>query len=251
MNTLFLAWQDCQSRLWFPVGQLTFDGEIYTFTYVEGAKQAHQECGFEPLLSFPDWNRVYRSTKLFAVFANRVMSRSRPDYHSFLSRFNLSAENLDVMEFLGRTGGVRQTDNLTVFPCPKPNAYGQYHLHFLAHGLRYLPECSVKRLEQLEIGDSLWLAHEFHNPYDYKALTLNTADHYLLGYCPRYLVGNIFEILMRNPNLVKVTVATINLSPTPLKYRLLCQMTYSGFEGYVPFASAEYQPLVEDKLLVT
>jgi hypothetical protein len=37
LKTLFLAWQDYQSRLWFPVGRLTFDGEVYTFVYIKGA----------------------------------------------------------------------------------------------------------------------------------------------------------------------------------------------------------------------
>ena len=246
LKTLFLAWQDYQSRLWFPVGRLTFDGEVYTFVYIKGAKQAQQECGFEPLISFPEWSRVYRSTELFAFFANRVMPRSRPDYQSYLSRFNLSTQNLDLMEFLGRTEGERQTDNFKVFPYPQPDNNGQYHLFFVAHGLRYLPECSVRRMEQLEVGKPLWLAHEFHNRYDTKALTLNTEDHHILGYCPRYLVANVFDILMRDPKLVEVKVAKVNLPPSPLKSRLLCEMTYSGFEGYVPFAQEQYQPLTEE-----
>jgi hypothetical protein len=243
LKTLFLAWQDYQSRLWFPVGRLTFDGEVYRFVYVQGAKEAQEKCGFAPLLSFPEWERVYCSTELFAVFANRVMSRSRPDYESFVNQFNLSPESLDVMEFLGRTGGVRQTDNLMVFPYPQPDNQGQYHHYFLAHGLRYLPECSIERMERLEVGDRLWLAHEFQNSYDDKALALNTEDHHILGYCPRFLLGNVFEILMRDPQLVKVTVAKVNLPPVPLKSRLLCQMTYSGFEGYVPLAQKQYQPV--------
>jgi len=246
-KTLFLAWQDYQSRSWFPVGRLTFDGEVYTFVYIKGVEEAQQKCGFEPLMSFPEWDRVYRSTELFAVFANRVMPHSRPDYQDFLSRFNLSAQNLDVMEFLGRTGGERQTDNFQIFPCPQPNNDRQYRLSFLAHGLRYLPKCSVEHIEQLEVGDPLWLAHEFHNSYDNKALTLNTVDHHILGYCPRYLVENVFDILMRDPRLVEVKVAKVNLLPSPIKSRLLCEMTYSAFEGYVPFGQKQYQPLVEDK----
>ncbi len=250
MKTLFLAWQDYQSRCWFPVGRLTFDGKVYTFTYVQGAKQAQHKCGFEPLISFPEWNQVYRSTELFAIFANRVMSKSRPDYQSYLNRFDLSDQNFDFMEFLGRTGGIRQTDNLKIFPCPEADSNGQYRLNFLAHGLRYLPECSVQRLQQLEVAENLRLAHEFHNPHDDKALVLNTEDHHIVGYCPRYLVGNVFDILMRNPKLVKVTVAKVNLPPVQINSRLLCQMTYSGFEGYKPFTKDEYQPLVDDQLLI-
>lgn len=174
------------------------------------------------------------------------MPRSRPDYQSYLSRFNLSTQNLDLMEFLGRTEGERQTDNFKVFPSPQPDNNGQYYLFFVAHGLRYLPECSVRRMEQLEVGEPLWLAHEFHNRHDTKALTLNTEDHHILGYCPRYLVANVFDILMREPKLVEVKVAKVNLPPSPLKSRLLCEMTYSGFEGYVPFAQQQYQPLTEE-----
>jgi hypothetical protein len=240
-KTLFLAWQDHNSRLWFPVGRLTFDGEIYTFVYIQGAKRATQ-YGFTSLISFPEWEQEYRSTELFAVFANRVMPPSRPDYQNFLSRFNLSSQNLDILEFLGRTGGLRETDYFAVFPCPQQDEQGQYHLNFLAHGLRHLPETTLQRIEQLNIGETLWLAHEFHNQYDDKALTLNTPDHHIVGYCPRYLISNIFEILMRDPNLVEVTVAKISHSPIPLNYRLLCKMTYSGVVGYEPFTQEEYQP---------
>jgi hypothetical protein len=246
LKTLFLAWQDYQSRSWFPVGRLTFDGEIYTFVYIKGAKEAEQKCGFEPLMSFPEWDRVYRSTELFAFFVNRVMPSSRPDYQSFLSRLNLSAQNLDLMEFLGRTGGERQTDNFKIFPCPQPNNDGQYRLSFLAHALRHLPKCSVERIEQLEVGETLWLNHEFQNCHDDKALALTTPDHHIVGYCPRYLVENVFDVLMRDPKLVEVKVAKVNPPPSPLNSRLLCEMTYSAFKEYVPFAQEQYQPLIKE-----
>ena len=246
LKTLFLAWQDPQSRLWSPVGRLTFDGEVYTFVYIKGAEEAQQKFGFEPLMSFPEWDRIYRSTELFAFFANRVMSPSRPDYRRYLDRLNLSDQNFDLMEFLGRTEGNRQTDNFKVFPCPKPDINGKYHLFFLAHGLRYLPECSLQRIEQLQVGEPLWLAHEFHNRYDTKALILTTEDHHHLGFCPRYLLHDVFEVLMRNPDLAEVKVAKVNLPPSPLKSRLLCEMTYSGFEGYVPYAHKNYQPLTKE-----
>jgi len=37
MKTLYLAWQDAKDRRWFPVGQLSFDGDIYQFVYTKGA----------------------------------------------------------------------------------------------------------------------------------------------------------------------------------------------------------------------
>ncbi|NEP49566.1 MAG: DNA-binding protein [Moorea sp. SIO3C2] len=247
LKTLFLAWQDHESRSWNPVGRLTFNGKNYTFVYIEGAKEAQKKFGFEPLMSFPEWNKTYSSTELFAFFANRVMSPSRPDYRRHLDRLNLSAESFDLMEFLGRSEGNRQTDNFKVFPDPDLESDGKYHLCFLVHGLRHLPECSMDRIKQLQVGDPLWLCHEFHNSYDNKALALTTEDHYHLGYCPRYLSQDILDILRHDPGLVEVKVAKVNLPPSPLKSRLLCEMTYSGFEGYEPYAHKTYQPLTKEK----
>jgi len=83
-STLFLAWQDQNSRSWFPIGRLRFDGTNYQFTYTQGVLEAQQKCGFEPLPSFPCLGEVYTSTYLFPVFANRLMPKNRPDYSSFL-----------------------------------------------------------------------------------------------------------------------------------------------------------------------
>lgn len=245
-KTVFLAWQDYQSRSLNPVGRLTFDGKLYEFVYIKGAEEAQQKFGFEPLMSFPEWNKTYRSTELFAFFANRVMSPSRPDYRKHLDRLNLSAQSFDLMEFLGRSEGNRQTDNFKVFPYPNLDSDGKYHLCFLVHGLRHLPESSMDRIKQLQVGDPLWLCHEFHNCYDNKALALTTDDHYHLGYCPRYLSQDILDLLRHDPGLVEVKVAKVNLPPSPLKSRLLCEMTYSGFEGYVPYAHKTYQSLTKE-----
>lgn len=84
LKTLFLAWQDSDSRRWFPIGRLTFNTDKYEFVYTQGAKEAQKECGFEPLLSFPYLDQVYTSTQLFPVFANRLMPRSRPEYSDFV-----------------------------------------------------------------------------------------------------------------------------------------------------------------------
>jgi hypothetical protein len=61
----------------------------------------------------------------------------------------------------------------------------------------------------------------------------------------------VFDILMRDPKLVEVKVAKVNLPPSSLKSRLLCEMTYSGFEGYVPFDQEQYQPLNDPRLFCT
>lgn len=246
MKTLFLAWQDPNSRSWFPIGRLTFDGDHYQFTYTRGVLEAQQKCGFEPLSSFPRLGEVYTSTYLFPVFANRLMPRSRPDYSRFIQWLNIPEYEDDLIAMLARSGGQRETDTLTVFPGPAPDEEGRYHLHFFSHGLRHLPSSSIERINRFEPGEKLWLAHEFQNTFDSQALTLNTEDHYIVGYCPRYLNSEIFELLRRNPSLVKVCVERVNQPPTPLQFRLLCNLTAQSSNDFRPFSSDEYQPFIDE-----
>ena len=253
-NKLFLAWHEPTSRSWFPIGQLTFDGVRYYFVYTQGAKEAQQKCGFKPLFSFPNFNTVYTSTYLFPVFANRLMSRSRPDYLSYMQWLNIPKQEISEYEdnpiaILARSGGERQTDNLTVFPYPEPDAEGAYHFHFFSHGLRYLPQASIERINHLEPKEKLWLAREFQNPHDSQALTLNTKDHYIVGYCPRYLLSEIFEILQEISNLIDLHVERVNQPPTPLHSRLLCHIIIKPNNHLQLFSRQEYQLLIKEGLI--
>lgn len=248
-KTLFLAWQDPDSRLWFPIGRLTFEDDKYHFVYLQGAIEAQKQCKFEPLLSFPELSKHYTSTELFPIFSNRLMPRSRPDYPKFIKWLNLPEDEEDPIALLARSGGRRETDTLTVFPGPEPNEEGKYHIHFFSHGLRHLPEGSIERINCFQPGDKLLLAHEFQNPYDPKALTLNTEDHYIVGYCPRYLGNTIFQLLSKDPNRVEVLVERVNLTPTPLQFRLLCSMTANWHDEFCPFSEKEYQSIADTLLI--
>ena len=240
--TLFLAWQDSISRYWFPIGRLTFDGSVYQFVYTQGVKEAKEKSAFKPLSSFPHLDEIYTSTQLFPVFVNRLMSRSRPDYQRFIKWLNIPNDEHDPITILARSGGERETDTLAVFPCPEIDERGQYHLYFFSHGLRHLPSGTIERINQLEFGEKLWLAHEFQNPYDSQALILNTEDHYIVGYYPRYLLAEIFELLRQNSNL-EVRVERLNKPPTPLQFRLLCKMSFDIQPGFRPFSNYQYQPI--------
>lgn len=248
-QTLFLAWQDPNSRSWFPIGRLTFDGARYQFVYTQGVKEAQNTCCFIPLSSFPHLEQVYTSTHLFPVFSNRLMSCSRPDYANFVQWLNIPDTEAEPLAILARSGGQRETDSLTVFPYPEPDAAGQYQLHFFAHALRHLPESTIERINRLEPGGKLWLAHEFQNPHDSKALTLHTEDHYIVGYCPRYLRSEVFRLLWQDHSSVDLRVERVNLPPTPLQFRLLCRITAWCQDDFRPFTSPEYQPLIQEDLI--
>ncbi len=247
MKTLFLAWQDPVSRSWFPIGRLTFNGKEYQFNYTKGVLKAILECLFKPLPSFPDLSKVYTSHKLFPLFSNRVRPRSRPDYPEFVQWLNIPEHEDDPIALLARSGGKRVTDKFEVFPCPEPDENGRYCIHFFARGLRHLPKPAIERINGLQVGELLSLAHEFQNRHDPSALLLCTEDRWIVGYCPRYVCGDIFQIISQHPELVRVEVDRLNQPPTPLQFRLLCKMTADG-RDFRPFSSPMYQPVSSDVL---
>lgn len=246
MKTLFVAWQDPYSRSWFPIGRLTYDGDFYYFVYVEGANKAKEQCGFPGVWSFPNWAIPYPSKELLPLFSNRVMRPSRPDYPDLLQCLNLPPNSShDPIAILSRTGGKRATDHFEVFPCPEKAEDGSYQIHFFSHGVRHMPPKTPERILRLEQGERLRLLHDFQNPYDRRALMLCTEDRYNVGYCPRYLLDDAFDLLRSNPDAVQVTVERVNPPPALSRLRLLCELTANWPADFRPFSGEDYQPLAE------
>jgi hypothetical protein len=243
MKTLFLAWQDPTSRSWFPIGRLTFESNMFSFVYTQGALHAEQKSAFQPLYSFPDFGRVYKSEVLFPLFANRVMRPSRPDYTDYIDWLNIPHHDDDPITILSRSGGKKATDHFEVFPFPEPDQNGLYHIHFFLHGLRHRQQAAIQRVNTLKACEQLYIMHDVQNSYDSLALALRTDDEYLIGYCPRYLAMDIHELLKRDSRLVNVHVERVNSVPAPIQLRLLCSITAEWPSDFHPFSSDEYQPL--------
>lgn len=250
MKTLFLAWEDPKFQAWFPIAKLTFDGKEYQFNYTNGVLEAQLKCGFQPLLSFPAFHEVYTSQKLFPLFSNRVRPRSRPDYPEFVQWLNIPEHEDDPIALLSRSGGKRVTDKFEVFPCPEPDENGRYCIHFFVHGLRYLSPSTIERINQLQVGELLYLDYESQNSGDFRNLLLRTKDDLIvgLGYYPFYFLEDIFEIISQHPEMVRVEVDRVNQPPTPLQFRLLCKMTADLPIDFRPFSSPMYQPVSADVL---
>lgn len=243
MKILFLAWQDPQSRAWFPIGKLTSDGSSYKFVYIHGAEKAQTECGFQPLHSFPSLNKSYQSEELFPLFANRLMRPSRPDFEDYIEWLNVPHQADDPIAILARSSGRKATDTFEVFPQPEPDEDGLYHIHFFSHGLRYLPTCSTDKIASLRAHERLYVMRDVQNLYDPNALLLRTEDCYTVGYLPRYLVQDACELLDQDSQGLQVHVERINLAPTPLRFRPLCNMTAHWADGFHPFSGDEYQQM--------
>jgi hypothetical protein len=246
LNTLFLAWQDPGSRTWFPVGKLTHKNGMYHFEYIQGAIDAKEKANFQPLWSFPNLHHHYTSVELFPLFANRLLRPSRPDYKNFVQWLNMPEDRDDPIALLARSGGKRQTDSLEVFPCPERDSQGNYHIHFFAHGLRHFPPEVQQHIQTLQPETPLLVTHDVQNKFDSRALILRTEDLHLSGYCPRYLTQDFFELVCHHPQQVTIKVERINPPPTPLQFRLLCNLTAIWNADFQPFSSPIYQPLAAE-----
>src|SRR2546427_8277833 len=167
MKTVFIAWQDPDDRRWVPVGRLSFVDNSYRFVYTQGALVSNK---FEPFGAMRDLNSAYESTELFPLFTNRLLSKSRPEYREYLGWLNIQDTVGDPLDELARTGGIRATDSLIVFPCPEPQSDGSYRVSFFGHGLRYLPGEAQKWVEQLEPGRRLYLVLDNQNEQDSLAI---------------------------------------------------------------------------------
>jgi hypothetical protein len=203
------------------------------------------------LPSFPELDRIYVSPELFPLFSNRSLRQSRPDYKQYLDWLCVPETEADPVAILARSGGQRVTDTLEVFPSPTKSHEDRYELHFLVHGLSHMPEESAVRVERLTRGEHLLIMWDVQNPSDNLALALRTAetfdrDMFLVGYCPRYLRGDIIETMKRGGITPLVTVERVNRSPAPLQFRLLCKLIMPAVEGFSPFSSDDYMPIVSE-----
>ena len=248
MKSLFIAWQAPDTRFWHTVGRLTRDGGGYQFSYTQGAQASPS---FEYLGRMIDKKSVYYSDELFPLFSNRLLDSSRPEYPDYLEWMGIGPEAHE-MELLARSGGVRGTDKLCLFPEVEPNERGEVELYFFSHGLRYLNEEEREAVSNLVSGEHLQLTVEHlqltvedGNASDSFALLLETAEPQRVGYCPRYLNQGFREVLKRES--IQLEVERVN-SDAPLQFQLLCKAQFILPAGFDLYGADEYQSLAEGKM---
>ncbi len=241
MKTLFVACQDAKSRRWAPVGRLTRENGVYRFVYTRGVKEI---ADFQPFGRMQNLHKAYRSEQLFPIFANRVLAKNRPEYRDYLEWLGLAGVKYDALEELARTGGLRATDSLEIFPCPEPVEGKVYEVYFFCRGLRHLHEENQERARRLTFGERLYLMQDVQNTNDNMALLLRTDDPVtLVGYAPRYYSAEFSSLIKAvGSESVKVTVERVNTG-APLQYRVLCKMTSPWPANFLPCASQEFEAL--------
>ncbi|RQZ89941.1 hypothetical protein DF053_08840 [Burkholderia cepacia] len=242
MQTLFVATQQSSTREWVPVARLDRDADGFRLVYTRGAMRAE---GFRPFGRMDDLHGVYRSTDLFPLFANRVLTRSRPEFSNYFRWTGLPTDfKDDPLQILAITGGLRGTDPIEVFPLPERTSDGRLRIDFFVRGMQYFASPNVEAANLLQAGTRLYMMHDLQNEYDRYALCLRTGDPaYLLGYLPKYYTHDVCRLLEADAGDVRVTVKQVN-SGAPLSMRVLCSLDAPWPEDFEPFSdNADLTPI--------
>ena len=244
MTSLYLAWQDSgRNRAWFPIGRLDSDlaHSRFVFGYTQGAERAAQVAGLRPLESFPDFYKTYESAELFPLFKNRVMDSGRVDFTEYLRQLDLAPEAADPMSILAVTGGTRQTDNLEVFPKIERQTHGRFRCRFFLHGSRHVNADAQRALSALKAEDVLRVALELNNPATGLALQIETNDYHMVGWAPRYLIGDLKNAIDHSPEAVSGKVVRVNPAPAPFNQRVLVELTGRLAADRAPMSEPDFQ----------
>ena len=239
MNSVFLAWQDPKERNWHTVGKLSQAQELFIFDYTLGARSE----SFIPFSGMEKLDVTYKSDKLFPLFANRLLNPRRPEYKMLLSWLGLSEDERSPLQVLARTGGVKSTDNLQIFPELDLTGQNAIELDFFVHGVRYVSESARKRIKELKEGDKLLLMNDFQNEADNLALAIRTTGTpEIIGFCPRFLAHGLADLTADKHSELSLTVARVN-QEAPLYYQLMCKLTACSSQTRNLFNSQEFQTI--------
>ena len=111
MDTMYLTKTDGNGDKYL-IGELIKNDNEYTFRYTLEALDKPE--GFIKVPTFKDFDRVYKSDKLFLFFANRLFDRKRPDLPQLLESFGLN--EYDEWELLKATQARLMTDSYELMP---------------------------------------------------------------------------------------------------------------------------------------
>lgn len=221
-TSIYVAWQAPDTQNWHVVGNLQEHNSGYVFKYTKGALKSAK---FTKFSGMNDLRETYVSKELFPLFKNRLLSPKRPEYPQFIKWLGLKDEDVNPIDILARSGGLRSTDQLQIFKRIDVNSSGEFEHLFFLHGLNHLNSMANNRVSELKPGQVLYLCLDSQNDQDSDAVFAR-ADKpaEIVGYSPRYLTYDLKKMLSDDPRSVTLTVEKIS-KDAPHNYRLLCKLS--------------------------
>ena len=234
MSTLFVAWKQPDSGEWIPVAKLELNHGTYSFSYTQGIFRAKN---FRLFSGLQRTDLVYESPRLFPLFSNRLISKSRPEFKEYLRWLGLPDMTEDPMAILALTGGIRGTDSIELFQPPTVSEHGEYKLEFFTRSLSHLPAAAIERIAALQKGERIYLMPDPQNDFDIKAVAMRTeTPSTFLGYCPKYYAQDLSTLLANPECELTVKVKCVNLD-APSNMRLLCSVTANVLSEFTPLST--------------
>lgn len=185
VTRLLVTVRDAGTRRYRPIGFLTHDRGEFRFAYL---RREVESSSFRPLPGLTRAvNRPMRASRLFPLFAERVISSRRPDRNMSLEALGLPP-HAAPMEVLSRSHGQRVGDTVELLPAPEARAGEHVAFTFLTHGVRYLPEADQERIASLSRGETLRLRPDPSNPVNPRAQLVTDSGDTRLGWLPDPLI---------------------------------------------------------------
>jgi len=200
-DRLLVTRRDPTTRRYSALGFLNRDDNgAFAFAYLRSAS----ESGERPLPGLPSLLTIYRSDRLFPIFAERVMSSRRPDRQASLEALGLGLDAAPF-EVLLRSGGLRVGDTIELLPAPAAQTGDWIQFEFLVHGVRHMTPAAQERVERLREGELLRLVPEPDNPVQPRTLLVTDSDAVQLGYVPDPLLDVIERITDPTVSVVRAS----------------------------------------------
>lgn len=197
---LYLIWKNPDTRRQYIVGTLSKNG-LYEFKYgVEFV--AAQKTGFKGLEAFKDFNKTYKSERLFPVFSSRLPDRKRKGISEILKKYGLS--EYDEYMLLKNSGARLPIDTLEfidpLLDDDKPVSKNFY----IAGSRHYLPCRGDNCINTVNVkeGDRVSLLLEPENPKDQNAVVVIGNHNEKLGYIPRYYAQQVTSMIKKGKELI-------------------------------------------------
>ncbi len=232
---IHLAWQDPDTRRWYPVGRFGFHDGSFTFEYLSAqAARAQAEANFSGVPQFPDFSKTYTSNQLFPFLANRLIRPDRYDFKQQQLRLDMASVTdydnpRDIFEILARTGGRRQTDNFEFFRPLTPQD-GQIRCIFFSRGISYIdPEIRDFWASGSTPKGTLRLVADMENPADEDALIIIDEAIRPMGFVPRYYSRDLSRLYHAGA-IQTVSVARHNPHPAPDQERFLIRLVADAID---------------------
>ena len=96
-------------------------------------------------------------------------------------------------------------------------------------------------------GEELSVAVEVTNQATRDAIQLQTRDRLIIGYAPRYLIQDLFQVIMRCSVPPSARVSRVNRPPAPPNQRVLVLFEGCWPENYEPMSGQEFRPVVGER----